>query len=438
MSGTENGEAQDNGGHRFFITNGHRLRGKTGDELAPSFSLENALDACRMFFAMGQAFEKDGSDDVIRWERMDYFYQDSEILDLADRTSNYVEVVNSGLSINKARIKYPRLSVRETEGSNTLDEPNTEADVTVPLLNSTKNVNFKSNFRAAGIDIETSRRLASQDPSESFNTDDDIFIIASFPPFGVAVAFGGGTFSAAANSITVSLATWSILEHTITFEITGGNANDGIWTYDPLQATVTGFGATIFLNENVIANEVISAGDMNTIYDSSERNNSFNVINGVLDPSTVYNLRLTPLRCLMNNALWLNSALWYKGPTELYKTQFKSGNVLVESEFNLFALNVLGDVDRVLLKEADGVEKQFAQEGKTLFEPTIIRFDAEITRDELIDLIDACKGQGPNAYGYISTIDNDGNPVEGYLMSLSGLPNNNFYEIELLKRGDYY
>ncbi len=438
FSGVTQGEPQDNGGRRYFLTNGNRLRQFGNADRGVTFTMQDAFDTAKMCWAVGQAFERDGDEDVIRWERVDYFYQDHEIIDLSSRTSNYERVPVSELNINTVDVSYPKISVRETDGSNTLNAINTEISIAFPVEVPEKGEVLKSKFRTDGADIETSRRLRLK-PTESFSTDDDVFLIPYIN--GQTSVNNSVVFDAEDNAILFLTAGWlSTFQYISQIIVTGSTFNDGTYIYQSnLAVFVPGAPARyrVVVNQNISTDEVATVNiELPDLI--AERDQPFSSLIGVIDEDTIYGGRLSTLRMFVNNSLWLNAGTWYKPDTFRYQTQFKKEARNFASRFNELEPHLLGDTNRVLLDESAGVAIEDANGGVSLVRPDAAKLQAQITTDELFALIDAYKGRGPTPYGYITTIDNDGSIVEGYLLEFTMKPNTNFADLTIILRGDYY
>jgi hypothetical protein len=162
------------GAEKYVLTSGNKLR---QIDKAIRTNAKELYEGLQTFFNIGLAFEEDelnpGST-IIRWENIDFFYQDVEILQLQQsRVSEYEEEVAKDLVFNEVQIEYPKIVDEEL---NTQDEFNTERNYLTSIRSVKKKYKKKSKLRAAGYDIEYTRRKRTT--TESFKTDDNNFLIA--------------------------------------------------------------------------------------------------------------------------------------------------------------------------------------------------------------------------------------------------------------------
>lgn len=436
-------------GHDFFLYNGFMLRGLAGFNRSPAFSAKDAFEALNTMFAIGENVEIDASNNItVVWEEVEHFYQDHEIIDLSSRTSDFMISSDKQLSINTVKFGYKRLSVRETNGEGSIDAVNTQIESSLPIEVATRRVNLRSPWRTEGYDIETAKRTSVIE-KETTNVDDDIFIINSEPGVKQITA----TVSFLANTGELSSTDTALYDFLLKYgevTVSGTASNNGVQRPDAANTRkiITGaFYRMPFLDP--LVDEFSVSATFTSTAERSRTNEEFDLVAFVeTDPNTlietdvpadsIYNAILKPLRLLMQHAKWLNGALWYKLSTVKYKTLKHLNSDNFKTQLNVGAAHKYGDINTQVLVAKDDVEKQYCYEGKSLFTPNIFKFNAEISRADFILIKDAMMGQGATPYGYISTIDNDGNKVSGYLLSMSGDPNANYYEIELREKGDFY
>lgn len=431
-------------GYDFFTFNGFQIRKISGDNKFPTFSAKDAFEAIEMAFAIGENIEVDGNGDTtIVWEEVDYFYQDHEIIDLTGMTGDFVKSVNQNMSINLLKYEYPKPSVRETSSGGTIDAVNTAIDSSLPLENGTAKYRKRSKWRTEGTDIETSRRTSVLQ-KESVKTDDDIFLISTITEFTFNTPV---SFLAAGNIMVISQPAFdNNLSRLKSFTISGTASNNGAFSYDLANVYPNALPSfvNVPLNQNLI-DEASVLTTFTSIGVVSRQNEEFDkaafVDGGGLETPTpdLYNIILQPIRVLMQHSKWTNGSAWYKMLSNPEYTTLQHINAdNYRTKLNAGAVNKYGDLGAVEITPKDNVLVSDSYEGKSLITPNILSFTAELSVEQYILIQQASEGQGLTPYGYISTIDNDGNKVSGYLLSLNGNPDQNYYEIELLERGDFY
>lgn len=455
----------------IIATNGNRIRKNDEALKAPTFSAEDAYKSLEMTHAIGEVFEFDANTgkQFVRWERVDYFYQDVEILNLVGRTGDYevLEEIEEKAFPNLVQMTYPRLTVREDNGSNTIDEFNSDITVTLPLKRSNGKVRLKSMFRTSGYDSETSRRLQDR-PTESFRSDDDIFlfhVLSQFNESGINMLFAFDD-SDDENQLFIYFIQQDFEDHFryISRIIVSGDTNtggggsfntNGEYVYDPtlyetipvagiivdgmpntevfikVPATTTSTIGNVAIQERVITIQTQSY--------LAERNENFTTLTGIIDPPSVYNLRFHPLRIFVNHGLMVNRALFYQPDTAEYRTQFKRENRDLVTQLNSIDPNPLGDTSNAVMNEATGIQKQNNDQGRFLVRPKRVKFTAEITASEIITAMNAFTLENDvRKNGYITTLNNKGEEIQVYIDSIEGPPLTNYYEIEGRIKGNYY
>ena len=159
---------------KYVLSSGNKIR---LINKAIRTNAKELYEGLQTFFNIGLAFEEDPLDPnstIIRWENIDFFYQDVEILKLdPTQVSEYQEETAKDLIFNEIQIEYPKIVDEEL---NTQDEFNTERNYLSTIRSSKKKYKRKSKLRAAGYDIEYTRRKRTT--TESFKTDDNNFLIA--------------------------------------------------------------------------------------------------------------------------------------------------------------------------------------------------------------------------------------------------------------------
>jgi hypothetical protein len=145
----------------------------------------------------------------------------------------------------------------------------------------------------------------------------------------------------------------------------------------------------------------------------TERNEAFEAVNGLFDPNTAYNLRITPMRNLRRWLIVLSAPLWAV-VNKIYRFTYGETNFQMTSKLTSEALTVAEDGDL----DANNVEP--------LWLPEIYTFKSPLTRSEF-------KLVRQNPYGFIRFRDNLDNVMDGFMMEVSHKPNENLGDFKLLK-----
>lgn len=434
-------------GWEFFIMNGFQSRLINDFWRKPIFTLKEAFESLNMMFGMGESIEIDDNNFItIVWEEVEHFYQDHEIIFLQNRIGEFSRLSNKELSVNTVKYQYPKVSVRETQGGGSFQAVNTEIQSSLPIETANKRFNRKSAWRTEGYDIETSRRTSVLD-QESIKTDDDIFFISNTDEeteFQLNVSFDEETSKMTFNT-DVSFA---FMRRFSRLTISGTASNNIQVTYDILSNQEVGSGFSITVNEG-LTDEGLILATFTATGTRSRQDEGFVTTEFVdfdefgteisrQEKTDLYNMIIQPMRVLMQHSKWTNAMAWFKAKTNKYITlKYLNANNF-RTKLNALTFNKYGDTNNIDVLPTDNVAIQDAYQGKSLVNADILKFTAEISRADFILIRDAMRGQGPTPYGFISTLDNDGNKVSGYLLDLSGNPNMNQYDIELMEKGDFY
>lgn len=466
-------------GDDMYVVGGYSLRnipdidtpGINSDTItkSPQLSLKSSFESCNMMFALGQNIETDGNGkQIVVWEELEHFYQNHEIINLTGKTSDFVIEPNKDLNVNLINLSYPNVSVRETSGAGSIDAVNTNIQASLPLVNGQTKYTRKSKWRTEGYDIETARRTSKLD-KESVQTDEDNFLINTTD----ADTFNwSASFLAAGKTIEFPQAAYDDLKLYKRLTITGTVSNNITVNYDITEVIKTGITIIITVDE-ILTDEPNVFTTFTPSAIRSRQNDGFDTSEFVevdidneevtIDKPDLYNMILQPIRVLMQHTKWLNAAVWYKDQlasriinaktvfTNRYFTLKHSNAANFRTKLNVGETVVFGDTQKVELQpikdftsdvpsfpEENGFPIKEGYDGKSIVRPEVYKFKAVLELAEYNTIKTAANGGGLTPYGYISTINNDGDPVSGYPNKIEGQLNTNFYDLELLPKGDFY
>jgi hypothetical protein len=174
---TELGYSEDGCGGLTSITNGSLLR---GDSNVPEISLSDVLKSLQAIYGVGYSFENVYGDYRMRIELMEYFYGDTEIVDLGSPVSikengSYIESTFDDLLINTVEIGFAKFT-NDENNTGDIDDFLTKSEYALPVKTITGEYNQISPLIASGRLIQAAYE-AKVDLSKSWKNDNDNFII---------------------------------------------------------------------------------------------------------------------------------------------------------------------------------------------------------------------------------------------------------------------
>lgn len=380
--------------------------------------------------------------DVIVIENREYFYRDIELFAIPQEAMNlksYEEKANEEILINQFSIGYKKYAEDEL---NTLDEFNNKQEYLLPYKSVRNKLEKYSDFIASGYSIEFQRRKNFENEENaraSYANDDDIFIIAlTVEEYEVPISYVAGEFV----FLTQKIINVPDLPFSITIFAEAGGSTVNAGTYNVIAVeNVGGFIKSTRLElDTVITTEVPTLAYIkyNGGQYSPERSQPFDVVENIIGPNSAYNLRISPKRMLLNWGKWLNSILYPKAGTEVVINTFSKQNIVggsLQTQFNESETCNLGDDTKVLLVETDNVSLADLNSNEKIFKPTNISFKARMEFYDVLYIRERLKkGYLPNAHGYISFYDLDGNVKKGFIMDMKYNPSIEEVEFELLEK----
>jgi hypothetical protein len=174
--------AVDGCGAWTAITNGlniRRMLDKNGSLFPIVTTFQDLFQSCDAVWNLGMRIEKDSTGkEFIRVEPKEYFYNASAVLNLFN-ISDLNEAPAQDLLFNTYKVGYEKWNLNIT-GSNAIDEFNSDRNYVLPGKIINKNLPTISKYIASGYVIEETRRLQyKENPSNDFETDNDMFFICT-------------------------------------------------------------------------------------------------------------------------------------------------------------------------------------------------------------------------------------------------------------------
>jgi hypothetical protein len=147
-----------------------------------------------------------------------------------------------------------------------------------------------------------------------------------------------------------------------------------------------------------------------------EKNEAFDVVNNIISPATAYNLRLSPIRILVNWAIWLKNAFFYKVNTEKIKVTYVAQNGTMQTQFKTSEQSPVGDLNKSLWTEKQDIDLVNIPVEEKLWRPEWVYFKARLTPDKILLINEALRGrkQSNINYGYIVVKDHNGDYQAGW------------------------
>jgi len=172
-----------------------------------------------------------------------------------------------------------------------------------------------------------------------------------------------------------------------------------------------------------------------------ENDENFDVVNGLDDSATAYNIRISPIQMFLNQSLLINSSL-FRLPIE---ANIQNTEAIINQEFSAqFSSSDscrLADEQRILRASTGNMSIYANYYGNRLWNPVMIEVEASLTTSEVNDIVDAMEGNNIDAnknYGYITNTDEDGVVKQLYPLDLRWKPKSKIVKIQGLEKADNY
>lgn len=411
----------DNTADQVYVTNGYLLR-KFSDR-TPKFSFDDLFSKfINKVFGLGFSLLFDNGVAKCVIERFSYFYQDTEIIYISDIIDDSYErrtdtdiiynQIDTGFSV------YP--SSTDDQDSNNIDDFNTIHKHVTPIQRQMKRGQFVSDAIASGYKIENQRRQQfNKTPKKQGSDDDKLFTIIGVNTNSYQISRLTGDpanviFSSTENKIKLYGAFFDVRIETI--NITGtGMTNAGNYTVSNVERD----GAYTVLSVGSVAGDENFSDDFTITLASTRlrasRNDEFETVSGVVDPSTIYNAGINPKYILMNNSTLFNSGFVPKPSTETMKTQEAKLNEDATFRFKAGEGAYALDPDRVTVVMGGDLQLSQLNHNTALLEGNQITFEAIIPYSSYLSIRDALTDyNNANLHGYIRFRSPDGTDKMGF------------------------
>jgi hypothetical protein len=444
-------------GADYLLTIGKLLKGrlkeKDNTDIALTSSLSTLIEGLQSIFCIGYTYEYEQGAERVVIEDLEYFFQDYEILTFND-ISDFEITPAQDLIFNTIEVGYEKYETEEVNGA---DEFNSKRHYSTPIRKHENKLNILSKLIAGGYPIEFTRqsRLRSAD----YKYDNNNFIIAVkndiVPPEDLTNDKQYQIIEITDNGEVVissdALEQLNGPEYTLT--ITDSVGNDGTYnlvayyqdaltdefgniagffvfmTLDPMPANTEDFGFINFLYPD-------DPGQSTTRL-IAKLDDAFTTLNNVIDPTTIYNAEISPVRNLLRWAKYINGGLTYKQPTEVLKFTYGEANYLLESQLKETETCLGGDISRTLVKEnQDFILSDFNQ-FERLWIAEYVSFKSECSYGDFLTirenlLPDVAKSQ-KNGYISVNYLDDQ---YQGYPIEVNYEPNKRICTFKLLRKAN--
>lgn len=161
----------------MFLASGLHIRGYTFDEKQFSMSFEKWWKGMDPIFNLGLGYDTVNGTDVIRVEDKEYFYDATTVSVYFKNVRQISWQYDDSRIFNKIEVGYSKWKSDEISG---IDDPQTKRTYATRIQKVDNTLQIYSEFIAASIAIEVTRRKTLQE-TEDYRYDDDVFIIAINP-----------------------------------------------------------------------------------------------------------------------------------------------------------------------------------------------------------------------------------------------------------------
>lgn len=425
------------GGEKNKIANGYMLRGKSETDRPPETSFNEMLDYAVALFGLGYAIVEVSGVTKLLMERYSHFYQNKLITTIDSvKEGSMIIKPDTSLMYNEIDIGYKKFPTgTDKNDSNSIDEFLTEQENLTPIKTHDKKLTLKSPVIHSGYLIEDIRKQ-SFEPEKRASNDDKLF--------GVSVT--DGTSNIKARGILEPLIQSNSTDNTLKVYSTYMDVKDG----DTITITNAGVFNGVYVINTVddgfitVLNCVSVTHDNNAVGGSfdftlsspryrAERNDPFDVLDGVFSPETVYNARHNIKNMLFNHAPIINSGFNFKPSTSIIKTTQAKINGLMRSQLKVGELDSTLDPDRQTIIQNQDLQLSNINQNQKLFTGYLLIFECYMTQEIMNRIIDACTNKAVDDinFGYLSVKYIDGNYINGFVMKMAYKPISNMVTFEL-------
>jgi hypothetical protein len=403
-------------------------------------SFEKIIDSLQMLFDVGMGIKMicPGGYEEIFVEDRQHFFQNAQILQI-DECEEYAEISARELVWNEIRLGYSQYQRDSEDDDNALVGYCSEQTRVTPIKYHKQSLDIICDFITDHYMIEDFRRQRhdAKEDKRSQPQDRDVFAInvdnyttktfnyrAGYfarydPTYDTRIIIFGEIL----NYVDVGNSIQIIGTSTIAFIITTVE-----FDYERNLTFLGGHSGTKFGFGDFVINFIVSKK-------LAVRDEEFTLSEDIIQSSSIYNARYTPLEMLYNNQYRLVVSLSHKPTSEGYT--FTSGVQNFDSYINPTSRNIKKALDDfVSVDEIEAINNSSAIQAQ----PVWVEFITEIGFAEVLIIEKAFRSIGTGYdYGYISVKNPDtGVYVDGWLYQMAFLPGTNRAKFKLLRAESGY
>lgn len=413
---------------KCFISNGYLIRGFSVSERPLLVSFKELFDEFLLpVFGLGYAVVLDEGTYKIKIGRYSDFYTDNEI-DYIDSIvdKSWSIVVDKKIHFNEIEVGYSDYPKNTDENkANNIDEFNTIHINSTPIERYKNKASFVSSIIASGYKISSQREEQfAEVPKETVSDDDKVFVIMGIESDVYQVSEDLTT-----NDIASDTGDFLFLNGTY-FDVRVGDEiyieTETASVYDEETYTVESVEYVGKKMRLKVSETLINAGydgawtlTLPEVRLRALRNDELDVITGVVDPNTVFNVGLNPKYMLFNHSLKINSGFNLKTGVSLVKPQEVKLNSEMSCQFSIGEGGYVLDPDRLEVEMGGDLPISDINQNQKLFTGNILKFKSnDINIDRITNIRDAhLDNSHGDFYGFVRVKGGDGNDYKGFLKS---------------------
>lgn len=421
---TDLGYGSNGCGSNHSLMNGLMVRGFTGRPFP--MSTKTSFNSASALWCLGMSIERDNDgNEFVRYEPLQFFFRNLMLMKLGT-ISDYEKTVADDYTFNELELSFKKFPQNNQPDS--LNDWMTQFSFLGPLRTVKNKFSKVIDWLLSGYYFEYTRQEGFKvNPVNSYETDNDTFLLAT------------GEVISEITGVQIEVVDGKIIVHAIV-PIVPGDLFTLSGTPVDAEYLATNVDIPFSYDRTVISvNEVLSDSDTPSadisfpeVY-QAERDENFQVINGVDNPKSVYNMRHHLKRILYRWAkVWQSGWAFYVRANSpfTYFSKFVSGsnnmNVWTRTNNNCEFKNDIADYGVIDVTEPD----------KPLFGDSKIKFRAPMTWDGIKYLQKCFEGRSPDNknYGFLRILNPDGVWEDVYILDLKFDPTKQICRFETIEK----
>lgn len=435
------GYAADGCAANHHVMNGLLLRAFEGKPF--NLSAKDWFNGLSSLFCMGLSVERDAAgNEWVRFEELSYFFRDVLLMDLPV-ISNYNKTANMDMTFNELNVafkKYPQDNQQDS-----IEDWMTAFQYR-SFLSKIKNTFSKTiDFILSPYYIEYTRQEAfKENPSNAYETDNDIFLISAKDAEVVTLAVGI-TFDNVANTITISKILPFVAGDFIKIENATGGASNGVFEIEradiPFAYTTTVLTIVEPLPTTGAGTGDVTVTDINgvaVVRSQAKRNEDFAETQNVTFPLSVYNLEHHVKRILLRWAKFFQAGwdFWIGDSSKGVAFLEGKNNIMVATRLKPEVACSYGDPSKGTIYDRafEPATDQFMN--NPIFGKSQFTFKAPMSWEKFQLLTMAFEGRHPDGldYGYLQWTNPKGEVEKGFVFGMKFHPIEQMITFEVVEK----